>query len=284
MKLSTLPLLVLLAACASTHGQGKSGDTKDPAPKAPIGRVLTVVDLNLRTWNGALLDEPTPTNLKLVEGAENAIGKEVLDRFEEFTKEMESGTARNRLIATAALGFSKDERALPHLVRAMNGEDPEIASNALMSLGVLASAATPIGPVLEALAHSPNPQARNQAAFLVVRICRQIPRDPDLVTTLRKALRDPEPGVRAQAAAALGKLRDSDSTDALVQLLTDAKPLIASAAAFALGEIADPKARDPLVVAMESSSPRVRDAAHRALIAIFGKDQGSRSWDWKSSK
>lgn len=282
MKIFLIPFLVTLAACASTPTKDSGAETKEAA-KPPIGRVLTSLDLNLRTWNTTLLDEPTEKNLKLVAAAENTIRDAVLGRFDEIAKETDSSSKRNRLIAIASLGFCGEDRALPYLVRAMGDEDSDLAANALMSLGVLASPATPIEPILDLLTHSPSPQVRNQAAYFLMRICAKIPPTPELAPALRKSLFDSEPGVRAQAAAALGKLRDTESMDVLISLLADKKSLIASAAAFALGSIGNAKAREALIEAMESNSPRVREAAHRALVAIFGQDKGSRAWDWKSS-
>ncbi len=280
-RLRSVPtgLLLLCCACASTPEADKKGIAPPTPP--PISRTLNDIDQFLLTWNHSVLADPTEQYAKQISAAERAIQLTVAERFDEFTREMDSGPYRNRLISTAALGFSKDARALPYLLRSLNDPDPQIACNALISLGVLASQETPTQPLIEALEHHPQAEVRNNAAFTLKKLIQAGLRTDEMRNALRNALRDPEAGVRAQAAAGIGELRDLESFDSLLALLGDSKPLISTAAAHALGKLKDDRAKDALIASLESSSPRVREAAHQALVAITGEDRGMNAWDWK---
>lgn len=286
MSASSLWLFLTLTAgagaCASAPAEKPLPEEK--GPPAPMGRVLTDMDLYLRLWSNSALADPNERSEKQAQAAERAIEAEVKKRFDEFAAQLDGGARRNQVITAAALGFCKEPRALPYLVRSLSRSDPEIVGNALLGLGVLASPETPLPPVQELLAHHPSPAVRSQAAFALKRLVDSGVRDEALPPTLRAALRDSEPGVRAQAAAALGGLRDRDSIEPLISLLQDSTPLIAAASAYALGRIKDPQAVDALTLALESPSPRIREAAHRALVEITGEDRGSTAWDWKKPK
>ncbi|WP_234085100.1 HEAT repeat domain-containing protein, partial [Azonexus sp. R2A61] len=61
------------------------------------------------------------------------------------------------------------------------------------------------------------------------------------------ASRDPDAGVRLEAARALEATADGEAVAALGALLTDADPEVAAAAAVSLGEILDPAAAPALL-------------------------------------
>ena len=86
---------------------------------------------------------------------------------------------------------------------------------------------------------------------------------------LRVGLRDPDPGVRAQAAAAAG-YRDNgaDLADDLVKLLDDSAPEVRALAARSLGWLRVDSASQPLVKLLDESSSDVRLAALHALERI----------------
>ena len=155
-------------------------------------------------------------------------------------------------------------------------------TNALLSLGVLASPETPIDSILENMIHHPSPGVRSACAFALKRITAAGVRHEKLLTTLHTALQDSDPGVRLQTAAALGSLQETQSVSFLIPMLDDPMPLIATAAAYSLGRIGDRQAIDSLIRALESPSPRIREASQKALTKITGKNHGPNAWDWKA--
>src|SRR5881397_2782301 len=63
----------------------------------------------------------------------------------------------------------------------------------------------------------------------------------------RETLHHPDPGVRRQAALAIGRIGDPAGTDLLVEALADSGPAVRAAAAFGLGLLKDARAIEPLL-------------------------------------
>lgn len=80
-----------------------------------------------------------------------------------------------------------------------------------------------------------------------------------------KALHDPLPRVRRQAAAALARLRDPRATYELIHQIEDHQDLLEEETIWALGMLGDPKAAPSLIKTLESPRPLIRRAAANAL-------------------
>ncbi len=79
------------------------------------------------------------------------------------------------------------------------------------------------------------------------------------------ALKDTDPGVRRQAAAALGQLGSARAVPGLVEALKDAQADVRLRATIALGEIGDASGAQALTAALKDTDPRVRARAAHAL-------------------
>src|SRR5262249_55029374 len=82
--------------------------------------------------------------------------------------------------------------------------------------------------------------------------------DPGL---LEAAARDPDPGTRARAGLAVGRLGDERGAALLRQLLTDRSPETRAAAAFGCQVFADPTLTADLIPLLADSDVRVVQAA-----------------------
>ena len=80
-----------------------------------------------------------------------------------------------------------------------------------------------------------------------------------------KALHDPLPRVRRQAAAALARLRDPRATVELIHQIEDHPDLLEEETIWALGMLGDPAAAPALIRTLESPRPLLRRAAANAL-------------------
>jgi hypothetical protein len=80
---------------------------------------------------------------------------------------------------------------------------------------------------------------------------------------------DGAPQARADAAAALGDLRDPRAVEPLAVAITDAETPVRVAAAGALGKLADKAAAVPLLAAEQDQASDVRDAATQALTTLL---------------
>jgi predicted RNA-binding protein with PIN domain len=95
-------------------------------------------------------------------------------------------------------------------------------------------------------------------------------RNPDAVAPLCDALTHADASIRAEAALALGILRDESAAPALASLLSaDSNSMVREAAAQALGAIGSPKSIPALEMAAgDDTKNKVRKAARAALEAI----------------
>lgn len=85
------------------------------------------------------------------------------------------------------------------------------------------------------------------------------------VAALVAALKDSDPGVRAAAAQALGRLEDKSAGNALAALLNDPSPEVQEQAIMSLAELEDPRAVPGLEKLLTSPDTDVREQAANRL-------------------
>jgi len=140
--------------------------------------------------------------------------------------------------------------------------------------------------------------------------------EEEYVASYRLFVTDPDAGVRAAAAAALGKHGTVQDVILITPLLSDEEPLVRWSAADALRKVHNPVAAEPLslrldpeteddadaraaaaaalgqypdravfsrlVTALEDSSYTVVSNAHRSLVLLTGYDAGQDPRDWSN--
>jgi HEAT repeat protein len=87
-----------------------------------------------------------------------------------------------------------------------------------------------------------------------------------------KALHDPSPRIRRQAAIALTKFPNARATDELIHQITEHPDLVEEETVAALGQLGDPRAVPALVSMLESPKSIVRRAAAKALARVGSRD------------
>ncbi len=83
-----------------------------------------------------------------------------------------------------------------------------------------------------------------------------------------KALHDPSPRVRRQAATALARLRDPEAVEALIHQLIEHPDLVEEETVDALGRLGSARALPPLISLLQSPRSILRRAAAKALARI----------------
>lgn len=297
--LQALPaaLLPLLAAgCGSAPAETGAGAVgvgaprimeEDPAEvpdEVRTGQAIFDCDTHLRTWIVAMNQPRTPENQETITFTSMSLGRLVAREKDVLVQEAVSGPARNRAIASAALGFSGDSEVLPVLVSNAADEDPYVASKALLGLGVLADPETPGSTFYRALRRDDRTEelTRN-LAFAMFQIAEVARTDSDgsMAPVLLTLLDDPDLGVRRQAVVSLGLVRAEIAIPPLTDLLAgDPEDDVRTACAWALGMIGSRGSSRALMRALEDPDPLVAGAARAALKRIHGEDRGPKPSSW----
>ncbi len=265
------------------------GDALPPIPRMDlgdeaIGSLIRDLDLGLRTWSSLMARPRTEETRHQIDLATSALALKVVNRRDAVETQLLSGPPRNRGIAAAALGFSGDPRVVPLLAAATADEDVTVAAHALLGLGVLAAADTPLDPVAQALRRpDATPTLERNAAFLLLQLAStgRIGPDGAGADLLMELVRRPDAKVRAQAALALGLSRAAAAAPVLTDLLAaDPSPEVRTAAAWSLGRLGAASSSAALVAALDDPNPVAAGAARAALARIHGRDLGPDPSAW----
>lgn len=166
-----------------------------------------------------------------------------------------------RIAAIKGLRERGDARATSHLLGALG--DKEVGESAAETLAYFPSDELTQN-LIRVLREDKRPARRADAAFALGRL-----RDERAVQPLAQAIRDPAVEVRVSACAALARLGDAGAVQPLiVNLGTDNDWRGRLAAAEALACFHDPRAVRPLCDRLDDNRAEVRAAAARALAAL----------------
>ncbi len=287
--------LCLLAACAAPSGGGdplEGVPAEDYRPEAAraelqVGQLLVQCDTKLTAWQMAMGAERDLENLEQIDFTERAIATLVRQNKEELKRLTVAGEPRSRAIATAALAFAREDPSVLELIMSNVGhEDPMLAANAMLAVGIHAAPATPMAPIHEVVTDpaAPDPVMRN-AAYACLRLARiQVQvgdPDPYLAATMIPMLQHELISVRTQATAGLGVIRAAHAVGFLTKRLSeDTEARVRTFAAWSLGEIGDRSATPVLARALGDADGYVAGAARAALQKIHGEDRGPSAEDW----
>ena len=292
LRNASLVLLIALWACAGSVSETDAAGFEPepfaaPAPRSDLttGDLLVETERHLRAWEQAMAAQRSERNREAIEFTERAIAIFVRREQTRLETQAVSGPPRNRALASAALGFSGDDKVLPLIQNNVGDPNPMVSSNALLGLGVLASAETAIGPVYEVLQRSDVAEevVRN-ATFAAYRLANTLRSDPDgnLAAIFLPLLSHPDARIRAQAASGLGLIEAGHAVPRLNELVTrDPASTVRTAAAFALGEIGSSGSTAVLILALDDVDRLTAGTARGSLAKIHGQDLGPDSGSWQ---
>ena len=279
-----------LSACASS-GSSKGGDSsgtpyvyrKNARQPKSIGAALGEISIAIEEWNGVVLSAGSPEDERKGLLLEDSIRRMVLLRFEEIVDQLATGPVINRRIAAAALGFSDEERALSALLAALEDPSIDVQSNALLGLGQLARADTPLGGIVTHMQLSYDDRVRSHAARALHRVLEAgSPQEEFLrlsLAAVRAGLSDSSPEVRSYSALMIARVADAQSIDSLKLLVYDETPIAALAAARALAFIGDqdPYKKGECARALCAALDKV-DESIRARLLIYLQFLSGKNW------
>lgn len=171
--------------------------------------------------------------------------------------------------AVRAVGEVQDLKLLPDLYLLIEDDRLEVRESTSRVLQWMGDE-TSIPALLKALT-DPEPIVRSNAAEALARIG-----GPEAVTVLRQILQtEIDPSVRAITASALGQMPDSAVVPILIMALHDSAPMVRIRAAIALGETGKLSGRLALEKVLGDPNPQVRASAQAALKRLKAEKNGS---------
>ena len=242
---------------------------------------------SIQAWSHKTWSATSRTDLRKQNLLEHHITQEARDRKEDLLYALEAGPQRNRVIAAAALGFTRDPDVLSPLLDALEDPDSRLVGNALLGLTVLEDPNTPTERITSILRYDDDPQLRWSAAYCTRTLVERGVRNDEITEAGRSGILDPEPVVRAQCCLLLATLGDGDSYGTMEALLKDPVPLVSAAAVGALGLLGEkvPSIKGDCARALtsefESGSREMRERVRRSLIRLAKRDFGNDVDRWR---
>jgi HEAT repeat protein len=192
-----------------------------------------------------------------------APAKKAADPFADAAEKLKATDPAVRRQGADFLGSSRDQKAVPYLVKALSDEAPAVRSSAIDGLCQLTSRES-TKKISELLLQDKDALVRQQAASSLSYMA-----DQSAGPALVKALKDDAPAVRYAAANTLGAMRYAPAEDALISLLADAS--MRRVAISALGQLQSKKAAAEIFKSLADQDKYTRLEAVRALGAIGDK-------------
>ncbi len=205
-------------------------------------------------------------------------------------RKLKSSNPDTRLEAALSLGETRDRRAVPSLIGALQDADAPVRQAAARELAGIGHPAA-IEPLLKLLETSPDqavaeaagafgPAAAKPLVRLLSSLDRDVRRwstralglcgDPIAVEPLSRRLQDKRADIRQEAALALGRIGTADAIELLLGAVDGRDPETRRAAASALGTAGTERAIDALVHLCTDVDETVQLAAVSALGAVGG--------------
>jgi HEAT repeat protein len=216
----------------------------DPDPALRNAAIRAVVEIEQRAAaSGESLDPEVQAALRREELVAHLIGM------------LADEDPRNRRTAAVTLGWLREGRATASLLELLgDAAVREFASHALVSIGFRERADWE-----RALAHA------DDAVRLGAVRCLAWIAPPDAIALVAPLIHDPAAEVRAEAAAAVGRLGDEDAPMLLFELLGDESELIQESAMDALSRMSPARVLPLLVQALSGEDPGARIRAAQTL-------------------
>ena len=293
-------VLALVATACSSSGSKQNKGPKEPdreikpigdlvaATNQPesIGTFLSEVNSTIKAWNNLFLSANSDQDKRKARLLEDDLMRVTHKRRAELVMELESGPLNNRIVAAAALGFTRESEAQSPLLAALDDQSEEVVSSALLGLWLLGRSDTPLDKICPLLTRGRSENVRTNAALCLATLLQAGAKGDCALQAARLGILDPAPTVRAHCALILADQKDTASMQAIYDLLYDETPLVVSAATRALVFLAreDPHVKGPaaraLVKAWLTAKDETKGQLFKGMVALAESNYGSDEKEW----
>jgi HEAT repeat protein len=242
---------------------------------------------SIQAWSQKTWASSSTSDFRKQKLLEHHITQMARERKEDLLYVIEAGPQHSRIIAAAALGFTRDQDVLSPLLDALEDSDPRLVGNALLGLTILEHPNTPTERIASILQYDPDPQLRWGAAYCARTLAERDIRNDRLTGAARSALHDSEPIVRAQCCLLLGLVGDDESFGAIEGLIQDKIPLVSAAAIHGIGALGENSAKlkgacaRVLTDNLQVESSVVRKRVRVSLVQLAERDYGDNVEVWR---
>ena len=292
------PLLLCLAASCATAPVVETGQTVDPfagepalisstpIAEVPLGKFLADMASSIQAWSQKTWAASNTSDFRKQKLLEHHITQMARERKEDLLYVLEAGPQHSRIIAAAALGFTRDQDVLSPLLDALDDSDPRLVGNSLLGLTILEHPDTPTERIASILQYDPDPQLRWGAAYCARTLVERKIRDDNLTGAARSGLHDTEPVVQAQCCLLLGLVGDDESFAAIEGLIQDSVPLVSAAAIRGIAALGQNSVKlkgacaRALTNNLQVEDSIVRKRVRVSLVELAGRDYGDNADMW----
>ncbi len=291
-------LLCLAAACAAPPvaepGQAVAPFEGEPAlissipiAEVPLGKFLADMAASIQAWSQKTWSSSNTSDFRKQNLLEHHITQMARERKEDLLYVLEAGPQHSRVIAAAALGFTRDQDVLSPLLDALDDPDPRLVGNTLLGLTILEHPDTPTEGIASILQHDPDPELRWAAAYCARTLVERGIRSDQLTGAARSALHDNEPVVRAQCCLLLGLVGDDESFAAIEGLIQSEVPLVSAAAIRGVGALGENSVKlkgacaRALTNHLQAENSAMRKRVRNSLVLLAERDYGDNVQMWR---
>ena len=293
-------LLLCLAASCAASPPAQLGQTVDPfegeaelisstpIAEVPLGKFLADIASSIQAWSQKTWASSNTSDFRKQSLLEHHITQMARERKEDLLYVLEAGPQHSRIIAAAALGFTRDQDVLSPLLDALEDSDSRLVGNTLLGLTILEHPDTPTERIASILQYDPDPQLRWAAAYCARTLVERDIRSDQLTGAARSALHDKEPVVRAQCCLLLGIVGDDESFAAIEGLILDQVPLVSAAAIRGVGALGENSTKlkgacaRALTAHLQSGDSVVRKRVRMSLVQLAGRDYADDVGMWRT--
>lgn len=289
----------VLTACASSGSKSGKGPKEPDREIKPIGDLVEATskpdsigtflkDVNgsIKAWNNLFLSANSDQDRRKARLLEEDLMRVTHKRRAELVTELESGPLNNRIVAAAALGFTRESEAQSPLLAALDDSNEEVVSSALLGLWLLGRSDTPLDKICPLLTGGRSENVRTNAALCLATLLQSGAKGDCALQAARLGILDPAPTVRAHCALILADQKDTASLQAICDRLYDETPLVVSAATRALVFLGreDPHTKGPaaraLVKAWLPAKEEPKAHLFKGMVALAESNYGSDEKEW----
>jgi HEAT repeat protein len=294
------PLLLCLATACAAPPVAEIGQTVDPfegepalisttpIAEIPLGKFLADIASSIQAWSQKTWASSNTSDFRKQSLLEHHITQMARERKEDLLYVLEAGPQHSRVIAAAALGFTRDQDVLSPLLDALDDSDPRLVGNALLGLTILEHPDTPTERIASILQYDQDPQLRWAAAYCARTLVERNIRSDQLTGAARSALHDSEPVVRAQCCLLLGLVGDDESFAAIETLIQDKVPLVSAAAIRGIGALGKSSVKlkgtcaRALTKHLQAENSVMRKRVRVSLVQLAERDYGDNVELWRT--